>query len=159
MRHVGKTTAELIVQQIPTLQALSEATAEDLEAIEGIGPVIARSVAEWFTVARNRQLVADLEAAGLNVERLPEEAPPEVAEDSAVAGKTFVITGTLESMGRKEAGEHIKKQGGKVSSSVSKKTDHVVAGASPGSKLAKAEELGVSVLDEAAFLALIGIES
>lgn len=157
MRHVGKTTAELIVEHFEDLDALGQATAEELEAIEGIGPVIAQSVADWFGVARNQTLIAQLKSLGLNLTRLAEEAPVTAeAGDSPVAAKTFVLTGTLPTMGRSEAKTLIQRAGGKVTSSVSAKTDYVVAGEKAGSKLTKAQDLGVEILDEAGLLELLG---
>ena len=154
MRHVGKTTAELLVRHFESLSEMASASAADLEAIEGVGTVIAESIADWFSVDKNRQLIRDLEDLGVNVSRLPEEAP--VAEsDTAAAGKTFVLTGTLPNLQRKDAEEMIKKAGGRVSGSVSKKTDFVIAGESAGSKLDKAKELGVTILDEEELLHLL----
>ncbi len=156
MRHVGKTTAELLVAHYENLQAMGEASVEELEAIEGIGPVIAQSVADWFKIEKNQALVAELADLGVNLSRLEEEAPV-VAGDagSAVAGKTFVLTGTLPNLGRSDAKNLIKRAGGKVASSVSKKTDYVVAGEKAGSKLTKAEELDITILDEPGLLALL----
>lgn len=156
MRHVGKTTAELLVTQVENMAALSELSAEDLEAIEGIGPVIAQSIADWFLVEKNQHLVSQLEILGLNLERLSEEAPvtPEDGGEG-VMSKTFVLTGTLPTLGRNDAKALIQRAGGKVTSSVSKKTDFVVAGEKAGSKLEKAESLGITILDEAALLALV----
>ncbi len=156
MRHVGKTTAELIVGHYENMDALSKATAEDLVAIEGVGPVIAESIADWFQVEHNCTLLAELKALGVNLERLEEEASVTAVEgDSLVAGKTFVLTGTLPNMDRNEAKARIQRAGGKVTSSVSAKTDYVVAGEKAGSKLDKAQSLGVTILDEAALLELL----
>ncbi|MEM8488687.1 MAG: NAD-dependent DNA ligase LigA [Bacteroidota bacterium] len=156
MRHVGKTTAELLVAHYEHLQAMGGASAEELEAIEGIGPVIAQSIADWFSVEKNQALVAELDELGVNLHRLEEEAPVHVeGEDAPVAGKTFVLTGTLPTLGRTDAKNMIKRAGGKVASSVSKKTDYVVAGEKAGSKLAKAQELEITILDEAGLLALL----
>ena len=153
LRHVGKTVAELLVARYESLDALAAASREDLEAIDGIGPVIAESVADWFALEDNRHLVADLDGLGVNTRRLPEEAPPPA--DGAAAGKTYVLTGTFPTLSRKEAQDVIKKAGGKVRSAVSKTTDYVVAGESPGSKLDKARELGVAVLTEAELLGML----
>ncbi|MEZ4698704.1 MAG: NAD-dependent DNA ligase LigA [Rhodothermales bacterium] len=155
MRHVGKTTAELLVSRVPSIEAMSEMDADALLAIEGIGPVIAESIVDWFKVEDNRTLVADLGRLGLNLARLPEEEPAHDV-DSAAFGKTFVLTGTLPTLGRADAQAMIKAAGGKVASSVSKKTDYVVAGESTGSKYDKAVELGIPILDEAGFRALLG---
>ena len=150
---MGKTVAELLVARYESLDALAAASREDLEAIDGIGPVIAESVADWFALEDNRHLVADLDGLGVNTRRLPEEAPPPA--DGAAAGKTYVLTGTFPTLSRKEAQDVIKKAGGKVRSAVSKTTDYVVAGESPGSKLDKARELGVTVLSEAELLGML----
>lgn len=154
IRHVGKTVAELIAARYPSLEALGEATCEDLESIDGIGSVIAESIVDWFAVEDNRNLVRDLAALGVNTTRLPEEAPA-TAEVPGVAGKTFVITGTLPNLSRKEAEERIKRAGGKVTGSVSRSTDFVVVGESPGSKLDRAKELGIQILDEESLLRLL----
>ena len=153
LRHVGKTVAELLVARYESLDAMAAASQEDLEAIDGIGPVIAESVADWFALEDNRHLVADLDGLGVNTRRLPEEAPPPA--DGAAAGKTYVLTGTFPTLSRKEAQDVIKKAGGNVRSAVSKNTDYVVAGESPGSKLTKARELGVAVLTEAELLGML----
>jgi DNA ligase (NAD+) len=147
IRHIGKTTAELIVRHVDSMETLSRAGQSDLESIDGIGSVIAESIVDWFTVEDNRKLVQDLEELGVNTRRLPDEAPVKAAGLPA-SGKTFVITGTLPTLGRKEAEELIKKNGGIIGSSVSRKTDYVVLGESPGSKLDKAKELGISILSE-----------
>ena len=155
LRHVGKTVAELLVARYESLEALSKASQEDLEAIDGIGPRIAESVADWFALDDNRHLIEDLDALGVNTRRLPEEAPP--PDDGPAAGKVYVVTGTLPSLSRKEAQDLIKKAGGKVSSAVSKNTDFLVAGAEPGpKKIEKARELGVAVLDEAELVGMLG---
>jgi DNA ligase (NAD+) len=154
IRYVGKTTAEGLVAQVESLPALGSRTMDELLAIEGIGPVIAESIVDWFNVDRNRQLVEALQALGVNVERWPEEAAASAA--GTVAGKTFVLTGTLPTLDRAGAQAMIKAAGGKVTASVSAKTDYVVAGESAGSKYDRAVELGVPILDEAAFRALLG---
>lgn len=157
IRHVGKTVAELLVARFASLDALGAATQEDLSAVDGIGPVIAESLVDWFSVEDNRKLVADLQALGVRTERLPEEAPVAVAGDAPAAGKTFVITGTLPGLGRKEAEDLIKRAGGKVSGSVSKKTDFLVYGENAGSKLGKAEELNITKLTEPELLRVLGL--
>lgn len=151
IRHVGKTTAEALARSVESVAALAALDFETLSAVEGIGPVIAQSVFEWFRHEENRRLVDDLTTLGVNTVRLPSEAPAVVT--GWAAGRTFVVTGTLESMSRSEAEGRIKALGGKMSSSVSARTDFVVAGDNPGSKLAKARELGVTILGEAEFLA------
>jgi DNA ligase (NAD+) len=129
------------------------ASEERLTAIDGVGPTIAQSIATWFSIDRNRRLVLRLHEAGVNFEG--ERGQQREAVDASFAGLTFVLTGSLEERTRDEAAEEIEARGGKVTSSVSKKTSYVVVGESPGSKLAKAEELGVTILDEHAFEALL----
>jgi DNA ligase (NAD+) len=153
IRHVGKTIAEILARHHPSIDALASAAVEDLASIEGVGPVIARSVVDWFAIEDNRDLVEGLRSVGVNLLRLAGEAPP--AAGGALEGRTFVVTGTLEGMSRKEAEERIKRAGGKVAVSVSSRTDFVVVGESPGSKADRARELGIPVLDQAAFMALV----
>lgn len=154
MRHVGKTTAELIVAHYESLEVLGQATVEELELVEGIGPVIALSIFDWFAEPHNLDLVNQLSLLGVNTHRLDEETP--AGEDAQLSGKTFVLTGTLPSMGRSAARALIQQAGGTVASSVSKKTDYLVAGESAGSKLDKAQALGIPILDEPALIALLG---
>ncbi len=155
IRHVGRTTAELLVARYASLDALSGAGAEEIEQIEGVGEVIARSVASWFAIEANRDLIRRLRESGVNTERSPEEAPPAEEESGTAAGKTFVLTGTLPTLGRAEATARIRQAGGRVSSSVSRNTDYVVAGENPGSKHERAVELGIALLDENQLLALL----
>ncbi len=155
IRHVGRATAELLVARYASLDALSRADAEEIEQIEGVGEVIARSVAGWFAIEANRDLIRRLRESGVNTERLPEEAPQEDEESGKAAGKTFVLTGTLPTLGRAEATARIKQAGGRVVSSVSRNTDYVVAGENPGSKRERAAELEITVLDENQLLALL----
>jgi DNA ligase (NAD+) len=153
IRGVGTTVAELLVQHYPSIDTLAATTVEELQTIEGFGPHTAEAVVEWFAEPRNRALIEKLRAAGV---RLVEDhiAPKKVTD--RLDGLTFVLTGTLPTLKRNEAASLIEKHGGKVVGSVSKKTSYVVAGAEPGSKLAKANELSVPVLDEDGLLALIG---
>lgn len=153
IRHVGKTIAEILARSFKSMDELIAASEEDLARIEGIGPVIARSVTDWFAIEDNRELLEGLRTVGVNMIRLPGEAPVDVHGD--VAGKTFVVTGTLEGLSRREAEDRIKRAGGKVASSVSSRTNFVVVGESPGSKADRARELGIPVLDQAAFAALV----
>ncbi len=155
IRHVGKTTAELLVAHFDSLEALAAADEETLENIEGIGGTTAKSVVDWFKIEDNRTLVERLRALGVNTKRLPEERPPEPGA-SPVAGKTFVLTGALPHLTREEARDRIVHAGGKVSSSVSRKTDYVVAGENPGSKYTKARELGIEIIDEKRLLEMLG---
>ena len=156
IRHVGASGGKLLAQRHRTVADLMDAPQEVLAATEGVGPVIAASVHDFFRTELNRSLIARLMEAGL---RLPNpvyrEAAAEASADSPFAGKTVVLTGTLSSMSREEAKERVESLGGKCAGSVSKKTSLVVAGEEAGSKLAKARELGVPVIDEPQFLAML----
>ena len=149
IRHVGGTGAVQIAREAGSLAKLQDLSAEELVAMEGIGPVIADSVATFFAQDGNRAVIEKLRASGVD----PEEAPVEV--DGPLVGTTFVLTGSLEGFSRGEATALIEDRGGKVTSSVSKKTDYVVVGADPGSKFDKAKQLGIETLDEAAFKELL----
>jgi DNA ligase (NAD+) len=152
--EVGPGVAELLAARFGDLDPLLEADAEALEQIEGVGPVIAQKVADFFADERHRHEVSRLRELGV---RWPKTRPrTSAAREGPLSGKTFVLTGTLPTLSRTEAGERIEAAGGKVTGSVSKKTDYVVAGEAAGSKLAKAQELGVAVIDEAGLLALLG---
>jgi DNA ligase (NAD+) len=156
IRHVGETVARRLVDVASSLDDLAAMDGEALEQIDGVGPIVAESVVEWFADEQNRRAVEGLRAAGVNLVRLPEEAPVAPTEASAaVAGRTFVLTGTLPTMTRPAAKALIEAAGGTVAGSVSKKTYAVVAGEAAGSKLDRAAELGVRVLDEVALLALL----
>ncbi|WP_129632918.1 NAD-dependent DNA ligase LigA [Candidatus Oscillochloris fontis] len=152
IRFVGSVAAQTLANQFGSLDAIMAATQADLEQIEGIGPVLAASVVDFFQHPQNRALVEKLRAAGLT---LTGGAPRQIQSQN-LNGKTFVLTGTLPTLTREQAAEMILAHGGKVSESVSKKTSYVVAGASAGSKLAKATQLGVPVLDEAGLRELVG---
>jgi DNA ligase (NAD+) len=152
IRFVGSVVAELITNQYPSLLALMDATQEELSAIEGIGPRIAESVHEWFQLEPNRTLIHKFADAGVRVAE-ERKAPPRAAA-LPFAGKTFVVTGTLPTFSRDEAQAFIKAQGGKVAGSVSSKTSYVVVGEAAGSKLAKAQELGIPTLSEEELRAL-----
>lgn len=147
--HVGGTVARQLAARFLSLPALMEASEEEIAGIEGIGPEIAGSVAMWSRDEDNRNLVARLEAAGVRL--VDPESEPAGATASELAGLSFVVTGTLDGFSRAGAKEEIEQRGGKVTGSVSGKTAAVIAGASPGSKLAKADSLGIPVLDEAGF--------
>jgi DNA ligase (NAD+) len=146
IRYVGEATAQLLARHFQSLDDLMKALPEDLLHVEGVGEQMAGSISDFFQNERNRALVRKLREAGVK-----EEKPPEAPEATPLGGKTFVFTGGLEHFSREEAKALVTARGGKVSSSVSAKTDYVVAGADPGSKLAKARELGVEILDEAKF--------
>jgi DNA ligase (NAD+) len=149
IRDVGEATALALAQYFPDLAQLRAAGVEQVQRVPDVGPVVAKQVAAYFSDADNAAMVDRLLAAGIT---WPEPVP---ATGGALRDKTFVLTGTLEKLSRDEATDAIVQQGGKVSGSVSKKTNYVVAGAEAGSKLKKAGQLGIAILDEAAFLKLL----
>ncbi|MGH7630705.1 MAG: NAD-dependent DNA ligase LigA [Gemmatimonadales bacterium] len=151
IRHVGKTVAQLLARRFGTMDALMAAGADAINAVPGVGGAIAEAVVHFFEEPRNRALIERLRAAGLNVT----EARA-VSADGPLAGRTYVLTGTLPTLSRAQAAELIERAGGRVAGSVSKKTDAVVAGDDPGSKLEKAKELGVEAIDEAELLRRVG---
>jgi DNA ligase (NAD+) len=151
LEEVGFVTGRNLAQRFRSIDALLAASAEQIEQTPGVGPKMAQRIAEQLADEQMRELIADLRSEGVRMEL---EGPP--PGEGPLAGKTFVLTGTLPDLTREEATERIEAAGGRVTSSVSKKTDYVVAGASPGSKLEKAERLGVAVLDEPELLALLG---
>jgi DNA ligase (NAD+) len=150
IRFVGERAASLLARQFRTMDALMAATPEAIEAIPGVGPVVAQSVSEWFADESNRALVAKLQAAGVRMEETGGRPA-----STALVGKSFVLTGGLDTLSRDQAKAAIESRGGRVVSSVSKKTDFVVVGQDAGSKHEKAKELGLAILDEAAFLELL----
>ena len=147
---VGERTAQLLAEHFGSMEKIADSSAEELMEVHEIGPKVAASVADFFSEKANRKLIERLKEKGL---RMKEERTATVS--AKLAGKSFVFTGTLEKRSREEAGQLVASHGGKVISSVSKKTDYVVAGADPGSKLAKAQSLGVAILDERAFEKLL----
>jgi DNA ligase (NAD+) len=149
IRFVGERTAQFLAEHFGDISALEEADEEELQQVEEVGPRIAKSIVEFFAEPKNRELVEELRAAGLTLKGKKKE------RGTKLAGKTFVLTGTLANYSRDEAKKLIEDAGGKVAGSVSKKTDYVVAGAEAGSKLDKAKELGVAVVDEKAMEALL----
>lgn len=155
--HVGAEVADLLAQNYLGIRDLANATEEDLTAIEGIGPKIAESIIAWFQAPENQEVVEKLLAAGVKLQQdsLPIPATAVPSENSPFGGLSFVVTGTLSALPRKDAEARIKELGGKVTSSVTKKTGYVVVGESPGSKAATAEKLGIPTLDEDAFLRLL----
>lgn len=156
IRFVGTTVAELLAAHYPTLDGLMVATQEELEGIHGIGPISARSLVEWFSRDSNRAVVEKLRAGGVSFQSLSYRDPAtQPATGGPLAGLTFVITGTLPTLSRDEAKALIEQHGGKVTGSVSNKTDYLLAGDKAGSKLTKAEQLGVQVLSEDALQALL----
>jgi len=150
IRHVGGEVAATLASHFGSLDALMEATEEQITEIPGIGPKIAQSVVEFFALDENRQVVEKLRAAGVNLRHAAG-----AARGGALAGLTFVVTGRLEGFTRDEAESLIKRNGGAVSGSVSKKTDYLVVGAEAGSKLEKAQKLGTTQLDEEGFVGLL----
>lgn len=150
IRHVGEHLSELLAQHFRSLDALMNATEEELLKVEEVGPTVAQSILLFFRDERNREMIHKLRAAGVTI---VEEAAP--GATGPLAGKTFVFTGTLKNMSRGQAEALVQAAGGRVSSSVSRKTDYVVAGEEPGSKLEKARALGVTVLSEEEFQKLI----
>jgi DNA ligase (NAD+) len=153
--HVGSEIAELLTQRYASLNEMAEATSEELTEIPGIGPKIAESVADYFAVPHNQQVLKDLGKGGVVLHHDIQDIQ-EAADDLPFSGKSFVVTGTLSGFTRREAEDRIKILGGNVASAVTRKTDYLVAGASPGSKVAAAGRLGTEILDEAAFLELMG---
>ncbi|HZZ99525.1 MAG TPA: NAD-dependent DNA ligase LigA, partial [Candidatus Paceibacterota bacterium] len=149
IEHIGEETAHVLAHHFKTFDSFRRASAAELQAINDIGPVVSDSIVRWFSHDYHRKLLDKFKKAGLDVK-------PEKAGSQKLAGKTFVLTGTLEQMSREEAKALIRDQGGNVSSSVSKNTDYVVAGANPGSKYDDAQKLGVAVIDETKFLEIIG---
>ena len=149
INHVGWTMAGLLAEHFGDIGRLQAATVDDLRSVGGVGPIVAEEVHEYFQRPESRRLIQRLLDAGITIK------PPERVE-GPLTGKIFVLTGTLNSLTRGQAEDRIKSLGGAVGSSVTKKTDYLVVGADPGSKLEKAQRLKVPVLDEAAFLALLG---
>jgi DNA ligase (NAD+) len=150
IRHIGGQSAQILAEEFGSLKAVMDADKERLEAIEQIGPTMAVSVYEYFRDGKNRAVVDKLLAFGVK------PVVPKAKKGDKLAGKTIVVTGTLESFSRQEIEVAIREAGGKASSSVSKKTDFVLAGKEAGSKLDKAREFGVKVIDEKQFLEMIG---
>ncbi|MBO1346423.1 MAG: NAD-dependent DNA ligase LigA [Hormoscilla sp. GUM202] len=154
--HVGSVNAKVLAEEFPNVKELAAASAAQIEGIYGIGPEIAYSVSEWVQRSENQRAIARLGEAGLQLEG---DASAEVKKSGNLAGKTFVITGTLPSLKRNEAKALIEKAGGKVTNSVSKKTDYLVVGQEAGSKLEKGEALGIAQLSEAQLLELLEAEA
>jgi DNA ligase (NAD+) len=151
IRHVGRRMSRILAREYQTLNALKKVSRESPEQISEIGPQIAESVADFFQQAENRKVLDRLAEAGVKVEKMP--AP---SKKSALDGKTFVFTGSLESFTRDEAKEKVEMRGGRATSGVSGQTDYLVVGEEPGSKLEEARQQKVEILDEKAFKELIG---
>ena len=150
IRFVGERTAQLLAAHFGSMEELQGASAEQLEAVNEVGPRVSQAIAEFFREPRNRALVRRLREAGLTM------TAEKRVTSTQLEGLAFVLTGTLPTLTREVAKEKIERAGGRVSGAVSKKTDYLVAGEEAGSKLEKAQSLGVKVLDEAALLALLG---
>jgi DNA ligase (NAD+) len=150
IRHVGEATARTLAEAFPEVRSLYQASEEDLMRVKDVGPEMARAISAFFHDAKNRENIDALLAAGIHPQ------PPGGRSGGPFSGKTVVLTGTLQRMSREQAKEEVERRGGKVSGSVSRKTDLVVAGAEAGSKLKKAQEFGVKVVDEPGFLDLLG---
>ena len=151
IRHVGEEVAKLLASSFGSMDRLMSASFEEVSDIEGIGPKIARSVVDYFASERNRDVIEKLRRAGLRFEDR-QEAPK---HDLPLAGKTFVITGTLQGLSRLQAEERIRQLGGQVGSSVTRKTDYLVVGVDPGSKLQRAQALGIQILTDEEFQAML----
>ena len=154
IRHVGKVNAQLLAEHFPSAAQLSQASVASLASLYGIGEEIAQSVFDWFRIPANQVLVGQLQAAGLQLQATPPPNPSELSK-APLAGKSFVITGTLPTLKRHEARASIEQAGGKVTDSVTSKTDYLVLGENSGSKLGKAQKLGIPQLSEAQLLAMI----
>ncbi|MDM8514983.1 NAD-dependent DNA ligase LigA [Desulfobacterales bacterium HSG16] len=154
IRHVGENVASLLTGHFTNMDMLFSANREELEAVEGIGPEIAVSILNFFRKEENQKAVRDIEKSGVSV-LAPDRSEPKT---NKLEAKTFVLTGTLSSMTRSEAKKLIEQAGGKVTGSLSKKTSYLIAGKNPGSKLGKAEKLGVEIIDEQAFDSLVNIK-
>jgi DNA ligase (NAD+) len=151
IRHVGEATAKELARHFGGLDAIMDASEESLLQVSDVGPIVAKSIRTFFDQAHNSEVVEQLRACGI----CWEEGAPSADTPKPLAGKTLVLTGTLPTLGRDDAKDLIEAAGGKVSGSVSKKTHWVVAGTEAGSKLDKARELGVTVIDEAALLEML----
>jgi len=150
IRNIGQKAAVLLAENFGDIDALAAADREAIEKIEGFGGIMAESVAEYFATERSAELIERLKAAGVVMTQ------EKIVRGDKFAGKTFVLTGTLPTMTRTEASKLITDNGGKVSGSVSKKTDFVLAGEDAGSKLVKANELGITVISEEGLKAMLG---
>jgi DNA ligase (NAD+) len=150
IRYVGEHIAKILAHNFESLSQLMKASQTELEAIDGVGPVVAESVESFFDQIENRNTVDQLRRGGIQILQSPHK------KEQALKGKVFVLTGTLAGMTRRQAKEMIEMAGGKVSSSVSRNTDYLVTGESAGSKLRRAKDLGINIIDESAFKELLG---
>ena len=149
IRQVGEKAAQVLARQFGSLDALTAATEEELTAIPDIGAITAQNLSAWFSLPQSRHLIQTLKEAGVNMDSHAEPV------GDKLSGLTFVLTGELSAFTRKEASERIQALGGKVSGSVSSKTSYLVSGEASGSKLRKAQELGIPILDETAFIDML----
>jgi DNA ligase (NAD+) len=149
IRHIGGQSAQILAEHFGSLKVLMASGQEELAEIDQIGPTMAKSIFEYFNDPENRSVIEQLIDSGVKPEQ------PNIQRSEKLAGKTIVVTGTLENLSRQRAQQAIRQAGGKSSSSVSKKTDFVLAGENPGSKLDKARKLGVEVIDEKQFMKMI----
>ena len=156
IRYVGSVNAKILTDEFSSIEALSQASFEAIEAVYGIGEEIAQSVFEWIRVPENQALIGQLQSAGLQFAKASEDSNGQSPQ--VFASKTFVITGTLPTLKRDEAKQAIEQAGGKVTGSISKKTDYLLLGENAGSKLTKAEKLGVATLSEAELLDLLQLD-
>lgn len=147
IRHVGKKTAKILAQKYGTIDNLTKSTYEELFSINDIGETIAKSVSDWFREEKNVETINKLKSYNLNMDYLG----PQIIVQEDFQDKTFVLTGTLTEYSRDEASELISNRGGKVTNSVTKKTDVVIVGENPGSKFTKAQEFGIAIWDEEKF--------
>lgn len=150
--HVGSHVAQVLAAAFPSVDQLKKATAEDFEAVDEIGPIVARAIHDWFQDRGNLELLEKLGKRGVRMK----DAAPARRKKGPLTGKTIVLTGGLEAMSRDEAIKAAEDAGARITSSVSKKTDFVVAGSDPGTKLDRARSLGVEIIDETEFLKRLG---
>ena len=150
IRHVGVKASRMLAKKYKTMENLMNASFEELSMIDDVGPIVSNSIREFFQEEQTSDLIKKLKEAGVNMNSLEEES-----EDNRFEGKTFVLTGSLEDFTRSEASEIIERLGGKTSGTVSKKTDYVLAGEDAGSKLTKAQNLGITVISETEFKEMI----
>nr|MBA2484012.1 NAD-dependent DNA ligase LigA [Nitrosomonas sp.] len=154
IRNVGEATAKALSNHFGNLDALTKADVETLQQVSDIGPVVAQSIVDFFSEPHNLEVIEQLRFSGIRwTEGSGQSAS--VIQQLALSGKTFVLTGTLPHMTREEAREKIEKRGGKVTGSITSKTDYVIAGVDPGSKYDKAVKAGIKILDESGFLQLL----
>ena len=150
IRHIGEKAAKILCEHFLSIESLFEASVEEISAIDGFGGIMAQSVYDYFRLEGTRHLIDKLKELGVEMQPLEK-----TTKEGVLLGKTFVLTGTLPTMSRKEASVLIEQNGGKTSSSVSKKTDYVLAGEDAGSKLTKAQSLGVTIISEQELLDMI----